>query len=78
MSSPGILSAPPLAGFFYFAQVADWTNLPNAAVFQGRMLRHELYRMIHVPRLEDSDAAELFLGFRIGTVGRYHLSLIHI
>jgi hypothetical protein len=32
------------------------------------MLRHELYNMIHVPRLKDSNAAELFLGFRIGTV----------
>ena len=25
--------------------------------------------MIHVPRLKDENAAELFLGFRIGTVG---------
>ena len=32
------------------------------------MLRHELYSMIHVPRLKDENAAELFLGFRIGTV----------
>jgi hypothetical protein len=30
------------------------------------MLRHELYSMIHVPRLKDENAAELFLGFRIG------------
>ena len=29
---------------------------------------HELYSMIHVPRLEDANAAELFLGIRIGTV----------
>ena len=26
--------------------------------------------MIHVPRLKDENATELFLGFRIGTVGR--------
>src|SRR5262245_62282873 len=32
------------------------------------MLRHELYSMIHVPRLKDENAAELFLGFGIGTV----------
>ena len=33
------------------------------------MLRHELYGMIQVPRLKDENAAELFLGFRIGAVG---------
>ena len=32
------------------------------------MLRHELYCMIHVPRLKDGNAAELFLGFRMGAV----------
>src|SRR4030095_4821066 len=32
------------------------------------MLRHELYRMIHVPRLKDEKAAELFLGFHKGAV----------
>jgi hypothetical protein len=32
------------------------------------MLRHELDSMIQVPRLKDENAAELFLGFRIGTV----------
>jgi hypothetical protein len=35
---------------------------------QRRMLRHELCSMIHVPRLKDENAAELFFGFRIGTV----------
>jgi len=35
----------------------------NVAIRQRRMLRHELYSMIHVPRLKDENAAELFLGF---------------
>ena len=33
------------------------------------MLADQLYSMVHVPRLKDKNAAELFLGFRIGTVG---------
>ncbi len=32
------------------------------------MLRNELYGMIHIPRLKDENATELFLGFRIGTI----------
>src|SRR5215471_11364185 len=40
------------------------------------MLRHELYCMIHVPRLEDKHAAELFLGFRVGTVGGYDFTVL--
>ena len=31
------------------------------------MLRHELLCMIHIPCLKDENAAELFLGFRLGT-----------
>src|ERR1700719_4733943 len=34
------------------------------------MLRDELNGMIEVSRLKDDKAGELFLGFRIGTVGR--------
>ena len=34
------------------------------------MLCHELHGIIHVPRFKDENAAELFLGFRIRTVGR--------
>jgi hypothetical protein len=34
------------------------------------MVADQLYSMVHVPRLKDKNAAELFLGFRIGTVGR--------
>ena len=30
------------------------------------MLRHELYSMIHVPRLKHANAAELLLGFLLG------------
>src|SRR6202161_2299381 len=64
----GIFSPPPFACLHHFVQIRRWTYLENAAVLYGRMLRHELYRMIHVPRLKDENAAELFLGFRIGTV----------
>jgi undecaprenyl pyrophosphate phosphatase UppP len=32
------------------------------------MLADMLYSMIHVPRLKDENAAELFLDFRVGTV----------
>src|SRR6516164_4506322 len=34
--------------------------------------------MIHVPRLKDENAAELFLGFRIGTVGSCHFAVLPI
>ena len=34
------------------------------------MLRHKLNGMIEVSRLKDVNAAELFLGFRMGPVGR--------
>src|SRR5262245_20986485 len=40
------------------------------------MLADELYSMIHVPRLKDENAAELFLGFRIGAVGRCHFAVL--
>src|SRR5258708_11315434 len=42
------------------------------------MLRHELYSMIHVPRLKDENAADLFFGFGIGAVGRCHLAVLPI
>ena len=32
--------------------------------------------MIHVPRLKDENAAELFFGFGIGTVCRCHLAVL--
>src|SRR5215467_2614584 len=42
------------------------------------MLRHELYSMIHDPRLKDEYAAELFLGFRIGTVCSCHFAVLPV
>ena len=42
------------------------------------MLAHELYSMIHVPRLQDENAAELFFGFGKGAVGRCHLVVLPI
>ena len=44
-------------------------RLEPRPILQGWMLRHELNGMIHVPCLKHEDAAELFLGFRRGTVG---------
>jgi len=63
-----VLSPSLLTCLHDFVQVRRWPNLENAAVLQGRMLRHELYSVIHVPRLKDENAAELFLGFRIRTI----------
>src|SRR5215472_11502840 len=68
-SACSLLSPSLLTCLHDFAHVPCRPNLENVAVFQGRMLRHELYGMIHVPRLKDENAAELFLGFRVGTVG---------
>src|SRR6185369_8404050 len=59
-----------------FVHVARWPDLENVAIRQRRMLADELYSMIHVPRLQDENAAELFLGFRIGTVGRCHFAVL--
>src|SRR5262245_56568789 len=67
-SACSVFSPSLLTCLNHFVHVRYWPNLENAAVLQGRMLRHELYSMIHVPRLKDENAAELFLGFRIGTV----------
>src|ERR1700751_2841881 len=62
------LSPSLLARLHDFAHVPRGANLPNVAVLQGRMLRNELYSMIHIPSLKHENAAELFLGFRIGAV----------
>src|ERR1700733_363651 len=66
-SSRCILSSSPLAFFYHFVQIRRWPYLKSVAVLEGRMLRHKLYSMIQVPRLKDENAAELFLGFCIGT-----------
>src|SRR6266404_438664 len=73
-----ILSPPLLTCLYQFVHVERRANLENAAVLHGRMLGHELYSMIHVPRREDENAAELFLGFRIGTVGRCNFAVLPI
>ena len=51
-------------------------NLEQCSVLQGRMLRHELNGMIHVPRLKHANAAELLLGFRIGAVRRCDFAVL--
>src|SRR5271157_3982028 len=73
-----VLSPSLLTCLQHFVQVRCRPNLKNAAVLQGRMLRHELYSMIHVPRLKDENTAELFLGFRIGTVRSCHFAVLPI
>src|SRR5262249_25331380 len=67
-SACSLLPPSLLTCLHQFVHVRSRPNLENVAVLQRRMLRHELYSMIHVPRLKDENAAELFLGFRIGTV----------
>src|SRR5579864_1254958 len=69
-SSRSALSPSLLAGLHDFVHVPRGPNLENVAVLQGRMLADDLHGMIHVPRLKDENAAELFLGFGIGAVGR--------
>jgi hypothetical protein len=44
------LSPSLLTCLQHFVQVRRWPNLENAAALQGRMRRHELYSMIHIPR----------------------------
>src|SRR5947208_593820 len=75
-SSRVILSPPLLARLHDFADVRRWTYLENVAIGQRRMLADELYSMIHVPRLKDENAAELFLGFRIRTICRCHFAVL--
>src|SRR6516165_4914225 len=76
-SSPcGVLSPALLTCLHYFVHVRRWPNLENVAVRQRRMLADELYSMIHVPRFKDENAAELFLGFGVGTVGGCHFAVL--
>src|ERR1700744_4001918 len=63
-----------LACLHEFAQVACRANLPRT-IPGSWMLAHELDCMIHVPRLKDENAAELFFGFGIGAVGGRDLSV---
>src|SRR5262245_47472512 len=52
-----VIDAPPLLTRLHdFADVRRWTHLENVAIGQCRMLRHELYSVIHVPCLKDENA----------------------
>src|SRR5262245_57481288 len=73
-----VLSPSLFTCLHQFVHVRRRPNLESVAVLQRRMLRHELYRMIHVPRLKDKNAAELFLGFCIGTVSGCHFAVLPI
>src|ERR1700751_1541725 len=73
-----MLSPSLLARIYDFAHVPRWANLENVAVRQRRVLADELYSMIHVSRLKDENAAELFLGFRIRTIGSCHFAVLPI
>src|ERR1700677_3174683 len=68
-SERSVLAPPLLACLHDFAHVPSWPNLENTAKRQRRMLADQLHSMVHVPRLKDKNAADLFLGFGIGTVG---------
>jgi hypothetical protein len=57
-SACSVLSPSLLTCFDDFVHIPRWPNLENVAVPQGRMLRHELNSMIHVPRLKDENTAE--------------------
>src|SRR5262245_40369030 len=77
-SACSVLSPALLTCLHQFVHVRRWPNLENVAIRQRRMLRHELYSMIHVPRLKDENTAELFLGLRIGAVGSCHFAVLPI
>src|ERR1051326_1181067 len=40
------------------------------------MILHELYGVIHIPRLKDENAADLFLGFGKGAVGNCDFAVL--
>ena len=77
-SACSVLSPALLTCLHQFIHVRRGPNLENVAIRQSRMLADELYSMIHVPRLKDEYAAELFLSFGIGAVGRCHLAVLPI
>jgi hypothetical protein len=75
-SACSVLAPPLLARLHNFAYVPGWPNLENIAMRQSRMLANELDSMIHIPRLKNKNAAELFFGFGIGAVSRCHLAVL--
>src|ERR1700728_97023 len=77
-SACSVLSSALLTCLHQSIHVRRWPNLENVAIRQRWMLADEQYSMIHVPRLKDENAAELFFGFGIGAVGRCHLAVLPI
>src|SRR5260370_12083888 len=75
-SACSVLSPALLACLHDFIHVRRWPNLENVAIPQSRMLADELYSMIHVSRLKDENAAELFFGFGIRAVGCCQLAVL--
>src|SRR5258708_16213810 len=73
-----VLAPSLLACLHDFAHVPRWPNLENVAIPQRRMLADELYSMIHVPRLTDLNAAELFLGFALLSIGTLDFAVLSI
>jgi hypothetical protein len=70
-SSRGILSPPPLSLLYHFAQIRNRPYLNRSkSILKPWLLRDKLKGVIEVSRLKDLNAAKLFLGFRIGAVGR--------
>jgi hypothetical protein len=72
------LSPPLFALLNHSTHIESWTYLEYRPILQRRMLRDELNGMIHVPRLQHKNAADLFLGFRIGTVGGRNFAVLPI
>ena len=68
-SFDGSRSPPPLALLYDFAQIRNRPYLIRSQL-HAWMLRDKLNGKIEVSRLKDEKACELFLGFRIGAVGR--------
>src|ERR1700733_11631235 len=77
-SACSVLSPALLTCLHQFMHVRRWPNLENVAIRQSWMAADELYSMIHVPRLKDENAADLFFGFGIGAVGDCHFAVLPI
>src|SRR4051812_36337497 len=73
-----MLSPSLLALLDYLAHVRGGPYLEDVAVLQGRMLRHELCGMVQIASFKDENAAELFFGFRVGTVGSRDFAVLPV
>src|SRR5579884_3337515 len=68
------LPSPLIALPHHLAQVSCRPDLKRTkAAAHRRMLRHQLNRVLQVPRLENQDPADLFFGLRVRAVGHHHL-----